>query len=85
MSYKDLEEAQKKRTEKDTAKAKSKGKHSRKRKSAVSEAEEATAGKGNYCRKRKSTTLETDTIGPKVKVVQMSKALKLVRTLVSSI
>ena len=64
MSYKDLEEAQKKRTEKDTAKAKSKGKHSR---------------------KRKSTTLETDTIGPKVKVVQMSKALKLVRTLVSSI
>ncbi|XTI93751.1 hypothetical protein V2W45_1252557, partial [Cenococcum geophilum] len=37
MSYEDLEEARKKRAEKDAAKAKSKGKRGRKRKSAASE------------------------------------------------
>jgi hypothetical protein len=37
MSYKDLKEAQKKRAEKDAAKAKSKGKCGRKRKSAALE------------------------------------------------
>lgn len=37
MSYEDLEEARKKRAEKDAAKEKSKGKRSRKRKSAALE------------------------------------------------
>jgi hypothetical protein len=37
MSYEDLEEPRKKRAEKDAAKAKSKGKRGRKRKSAASE------------------------------------------------
>ena len=37
MSYEDLEEARKKRAEKNAAKAKSKGKRGRKRKSAASE------------------------------------------------
>ena len=68
ISYKDLKEVQKKHTEKDTAKVKSKGKHSQKHKSTISKAEEATVGKGNYYQKYKSTTLKTDTIGLKVNV-----------------
>jgi hypothetical protein len=61
MSYEDLQEARAKRAEKDAAKeAKGKGKRGRKRRSAMSEAEEATADKVKRGRKRKSTVLEAE-------------------------
>jgi hypothetical protein len=81
MSYKELQEVRAKRTEKDgTKEAKGKGKRGRKRKSAISETEEATADKGKRGRKRKSTVLEAEQEPeepepePNAKMVRTSKA-----------
>jgi hypothetical protein len=75
MSYKDLEEAQAKRTEKEAAgAAKGKSNRGQKRKSSVPEAEEATADKAKRSRKRKSAVPEPEAPEPKAKVARISKA-----------
>ena len=78
ISYKDLKEAQVKRAEKDAAKeAKGKGKCSRKRRSAILEADAATLVKTKRGRKRKSDLLKGDALKPSIKVPRMSEALLL--------
>ncbi|KFY39077.1 hypothetical protein V495_06170 [Pseudogymnoascus sp. VKM F-4514 (FW-929)] len=84
MSYKDLEEAQAKRAEKEAAKeAKGKGKCSRKYKGATLEVDEASIGKANCSRKRRSTMLQAGALEPKAKEAQTSNALELARDLVA--
>ena len=75
ISYKDLEEVQVKRTEKETARAaKGKSNRRRKRKSSAPEAEEATADKGKRSRKRKRPSPEPEALEPMAKVARISNA-----------